>query len=106
MRYVGSKNKLAKHILPIILNDIKPTQHYVEPFVGAFNMMDKVRHPLRIGNDIDEYIISLYTDVIYNNWIPPDYIDKNTYNQIKNNKDAYDKSLVAFLGYGGSFGGK
>lgn len=35
MKYVGSKNRHAKEILPIILKDRKPDQWYVEPFVGG-----------------------------------------------------------------------
>lgn len=35
MKYMGSKNRIAKEILPIILRDRKPNQWYVEPFVGG-----------------------------------------------------------------------
>jgi hypothetical protein len=31
MRYMGSKNKIAKHILPIMLAERKPDQWWVEP---------------------------------------------------------------------------
>ena len=40
MKYLGSKNKIAKHLLPIILKDRKPEQYYVEPFMGGGNMID------------------------------------------------------------------
>ena len=43
MKYMGSKNRIAKHILPIILKDRKENQYYVEPFVGGANMIDKVQ---------------------------------------------------------------
>ncbi len=32
MKYMGSKARFAKDILPIILKDRKPEQWYVEPF--------------------------------------------------------------------------
>ena len=35
MKYQGSKNKIAKHILPIILKNRTPDQYYVEPFMGG-----------------------------------------------------------------------
>ena len=38
MKYMGSKNRIAKYILPIILKDRKEGQWYVEPFVGGANM--------------------------------------------------------------------
>lgn len=43
MKYLGSKNKIAKHLLPIILKDRKPEQYYVEPFMGGGNMIDKLK---------------------------------------------------------------
>jgi len=59
MRYMGSKNRLAKDLLPIITADLKPNQWYVEPFVGGCNMIDKVNHSLKIGSDINKYLIAL-----------------------------------------------
>lgn len=51
MKYMGSKNRIAKYILPIILKDRKECQWYVEPFVGGCNTIDKVVGN-RIGSDI------------------------------------------------------
>jgi DNA adenine methylase len=42
MKYMGSKRRIAKEILPIILKDRKPSQWYVEPFCGGANIIDKV----------------------------------------------------------------
>lgn len=42
MKYMGSKNRYAKEILPLILKDRKENQWYVEPFVGGANVIDKV----------------------------------------------------------------
>jgi len=42
MKYMGSKNRIAKHLLPIMLAERKPDQWWVEPFVGGANMIDKV----------------------------------------------------------------
>ena len=54
MKYMGSKNRIAKHILPIILKDRKEGQWYVEPFVGGANIRDKVECK-RIGSDSKHY---------------------------------------------------
>ena len=59
MVYMGSKNRLAKDLLPIITAELKPNQWYVEPFVGGCNMIDKVNHPLKLGSDSNEYLIAL-----------------------------------------------
>jgi DNA adenine methylase len=57
MKYMGSKNRIAKHLLPIILKDRKEGQWYVEPFVGGANMIDKVEGN-RIGADSNQHLIS------------------------------------------------
>jgi DNA adenine methylase len=53
MKYMGSKARIAKHILPIILKDRKEGQCYVEPFVGGANMIDKA-DGWRIGADFNK----------------------------------------------------
>ena len=50
MRYVGSKNKLSKDLVPIIQSYIKSdTKGYLEPFVGGANMIDKIQCNKKIG---------------------------------------------------------
>ena len=56
MKYMGSKNRIAKEILPIMLAHRTPNQWWVEPFVGGGNMIDKVTGN-RLGNDNDKYVI-------------------------------------------------
>jgi DNA adenine methylase len=56
MKYMGSKNRIAKHILPIMLEHRKDGMTWVEPFVGGANMIDKVDGK-RIGADINPYLI-------------------------------------------------
>ncbi len=55
MKYMGSKNRIAKEILPIILKE-RGQRTWVEPFVGGANMIDKVQGK-RIGADINPYLI-------------------------------------------------
>lgn len=56
MKYMGSKNRISKHILPIMLAERKPDQWWVEPFVGGANIIDKVDGK-RLGADINSYLI-------------------------------------------------
>ncbi|AHK11677.1 AdoMet-MTase [Shewanella sp. phage 1/41] len=56
MKYMGSKARIAKYILPIILKNRKEGQWYVEPFVGGANMIDKVDGN-RIGADSNTAVI-------------------------------------------------
>jgi len=55
MKYMGSKNRIAKEILPIMLKE-RNQRTWVEPFVGGANIIDKVEGK-RIGADINSYLI-------------------------------------------------
>jgi DNA adenine methylase len=55
MKYMGSKNRIAKEILPIMLEK-RESRTWVEPFVGGANMIVKVQGK-RIGADINPYLI-------------------------------------------------
>ena len=101
---MGSKNRIAKEILPIILKDRKPHQWYVEPFVGGANMIDKVEG-LRMGSDVNEYLIAMF-QALQDGWTPPKVVTEQNYHEIKNNKDTYPKELVAYVGFSMSFGSK
>jgi len=104
MKYVGSKRRIIKHILPIILQDREPDQWYVEPFVGGCNSIDKVTGN-RIGADINEYLIAMWL-ALQNGWQPPKTLSFDQYKDIKNNQNFYDSELVGFVGIGCSYAGK
>ena len=109
MKYMGSKNRIAKHILPIILKNRKENQYYVEPFVGGANMIDKVSG-LRIGADINKYLISMFQglqedrELIFD--IPKTLYDKcrSEYNNKTTNN--FDLFTIAWIGYMGSANGR
>lgn len=84
MKYMGSKNRIAKDILPIILKDRKQGQFYVEPFVGGANMIDKVDGN-RIGADNNKYLIALYVGLQNGLWFNDEI-----------SKDIYDKARTDF----------
>lgn len=82
MKYMGSKNRIAKNILPIILKDRTKDQYYIEPFVGGANIIDKVDGK-RIGLDLNPYLISLFKGLQENK--PLNFnIDKNLYDKARN----------------------
>lgn len=56
MKYMGSKNRLSKHILPIMLKHRKEGMAWVEPFVGGGNIIDKVKGE-RIGADSNPHVV-------------------------------------------------
>jgi DNA adenine methylase len=101
LKYMGSKNRIAKYILPIIMKDIKPDQWYVEPFCGGCNSLDKVQNP-RIGNDINKYIVALVRDK--QEAYP--YLSKDQYTNIKQNPNNHPDWLVGYAGIIASYCGK
>lgn len=105
MKYMGSKARHAKDILPIILKDHPEDSYYVEPFVGGANMIDKVPTSIqRIGVDINEYLIEMWTQVSQG-WLPPELITEDDYQWVKNNWN-YNKALTGYVAFSMSFGGK
>ena len=100
---MGSKNRIAKYLLPIILKDRKEGQWYVEPFVGGANMIDKVDGN-RIGADNNEYLIAMWQE-LQKGWIPPDFIEESLWKDVKEKMDSrYEKHFIAFTRLGCSFG--
>ena len=104
MKYMGSKRRIAKEILPIILKNRKPEQWYVEPFVGGCNIIDKVEGN-RIGNDINKYLIALCREMQKENFEIP-FVGEKEYSEIKNNQSSYPDWLLGYVGFQLSFGAK
>lgn len=103
MKYMGSKARIAKHILPIMLKSRKEGQWWVEPFVGGGNMIDKVDGN-RIGSDSNNYVSSLLDYLSKGNL--PEEISKEKYMSIKQFKDDYPDWLVGYAGICCSYSGK
>lgn len=102
MKYMGSKARHAKEMLPIILADRKPGQWYVEPFVGGANMIDKVNGP-RIGNDTHPHLIALLK-AVSDGWVPPTVVSEDEY-RLANASRTVD-AITGFIGFGCSYSGK
>lgn len=102
MKYMGSKNRIAKHILPLILHSRQSDQYYVEPFVGGANMIDKVTGP-RIAGELNFYVASLLKE-LQNGWLPAKNVTEQQWFHVKENKDQYPPHFVGYCGICLSFG--
>jgi len=106
MKYMGSKNRIAKHLLPIMLDECEKhgITKWVEPFVGGANMIDKVPDSFdRVGYDLNDHVIHALIDIRDNAECLPDSISEEEY------KSYYGKPAETFLSlarFGASFGGK
>lgn len=107
MIYMGSKNKLSKEIAPIIQSyiDNNNITHYLEPFVGGANMIDKIDCQHKYGCDKHKYLIAAL-NALQSGWIPPYEISTEQYINIKNNQSEYEDALVGYVGFELSFGAK
>jgi DNA adenine methylase len=106
---MGSKARIAKDILPIILKDREEGQWYVEPFVGGCNIIDKVKGK-RLASDANKYLIALWKG-LQENKERPYKIDKAFYSQLRdqfNGKidSVYSDFTVGWVGFMGSYNGR
>lgn len=107
MRYVGSKNRLSKYIAPIIQKyiDENNIQVYYEPFAGGLNMIDKIKCPIRIANDIHKELIHMW-NALRGGWSPPQHISEHEYNDVREHKNEFPAFYVGYVGFHSTFGGK
>lgn len=105
MVYMGSKNRIAKDLLPIITKYLDKDRWYVEPFCGGCNMIDKVKHDKRIANDYNKYLIALFKE-LQQCTVFPVSISKKEYDSVRLNKSYYEDWYVGFVGFVCSFRGK
>ena len=103
MKYMGSKARFTKEILPIILKDRKPEQWYIEPFAGGMNAICEVQGN-RIANDIHYYLIQMWRELV-GGWIPKK-ITKEEYSEVRTDQNKYPAYFVGWVGFNCSYSGK
>lgn len=104
MKYLGSKNRIAKELKPVIESYINAnTTQYIEPFVGGANMIDKIGFDRKVGSDVNRYLIAIlqYAQDLSN--VLPTTISEDEYTAVKANKDAYDDWYVGLAGFCASY---
>lgn len=83
---MGSKNRIAKYLLPIMLEEAKKHNitTWIEPFVGGANMIDKVPKEFkRIGYDINNHVIKALIGIRDNVNSLPENITEEDYKSYK-----------------------
>jgi len=106
MKYMGSKSRHAKEIIPIIMRKHKPNMYYIEPFVGGGNVIDKIPCKKRIGcdsnGDVIKALISIRDSI---NSIPKDDLEF-TEEQYKTLRTDLNYPFREYLGFVVSYGAK
>ena len=114
MVYQGSKNKLAKFLVPIIQKyiDDNNIKTYIEPMVGGCNLIDKIKCDRKIGADINEELITLLKYVQTDNAISiaPETCTFEHYAAVREDRKLeahkYSTEYIALIGYMASYGGR
>lgn len=104
MKYMGSKNRIAKHIVPI-LNKFNDRTFYIEPFVGGANIIDKVDFEVRKGYDKNYYLIDLLYELARDRELPKT-ISEEEYYRVRDNPDKYETWYRGLVGFCASYGGR
>lgn len=108
MKYMGSKNRIAKHLLPIMLAECEKhgITKWVEPFVGGANMIDKVPDSFeRVGYDLNDHAIHALIDIRDNVEGLPESVSEEEYKSYKGRDAESVTSWVRIAcAYGGFFG--
>ena len=113
MKYLGSKSRIAKYIVPIIQKaiDENNVHYYIEPFVGGSNLIDKIKCDRKFGYDLDKYLIYLLIHVKEGGKLP-DEMPKELYDNLRiawynGNKDnKYPDWLIGCACYLASYNGR
>lgn len=111
MKYMGSKTKIAKYIVPILQSFIffHGVETYIEPFCGGCNVIDKINCTTKLAADKNHYLIELYKNLDKLNKLPK-FVTKDHYSEvrecynIKNN--TFPDWYVGAVGFLASYNGR
>lgn len=109
MKYMGSKSRIKKYIVPILQNyiDSNNIENYIEPFVGGANVIDSIICKNKIGNDISNPLIELFKSLV-NGQVLPLEVPRKLYNDVRKNKNTnkYPEWYKGAIGYLSSYNGR
>lgn len=113
MNYMGSKSRIAKHIVPIIQKyiDDNDIHYYIEPMCGGCNVIDKIRCDRKFAYDINKYLIYLLIHVKIDNKLPTQ-ISKDLYDmarkawRLDNNPKIFLDWMIGCIGFLCSYNGR
>lgn len=109
MKYMGSKSRIKKFIVPIIQEEIirNNIKTYIEPFCGGCNVIDDIVCENKIARDLSLPLIELLK-YIQNDGELPTEVPKDLYDDVRNNKNnnKYPSWYTGAIGFLASYNGR
>ena len=122
MKYMGSKARIAKEIMSIILKDRKLGQTYWEPFCGGLNTMYEPILSPTIMSDSNPFLIDMWRAIVYHKSCSPigtelpvniskqEYdVARTMYNTLIKNNDRCNivqSGKIGWIGFMASYNGR
>lgn len=109
MRYLGSKAKFIKQLVPILMEHVDEKTIFIDAFCGGANVVSAIPHNSKMAIDINRYVIALWKHLLSEGMdgIPYD-LSEQEYNTIKldyiNRAFSYPDWLVGYVGACCSYG--
>lgn len=107
MKYMGSKRRIAKDLLNIMLQDIGD-RYFVDCFTGGGNLIQFATCKNKIASDINPYSIAFLKRIQKEgcDWLPKNNKEftEEDYKYMKAHKEEFDNAILGFVGYTLSFG--
>lgn len=109
MKYMGSKNKISKYIVPIFQEIIKDNNidTFIDACCGGSNVIDKIDCKNKIAYDINPYLIELFKYIqTHDKEDFPTFITKEEYVKVNKNRQDYPDWYVGLVGFLSSWNGR
>lgn len=112
MKYMGSKSRIAKDIVPIIQKylDEGDYKYYIEPFCGGCNVIDKINFPRKVASDKQHYLIELFKNIHRLKDLPQTFVKREHYNEVReayNTKNGkFEDWYIGAIGFLASYNGR
>lgn len=103
MKYLGGKCRLAKEIAGYLNYLRKPQQLYIEPFVGAGWILERIERGPNMACDVHPQLIAMWK-ALQQGWQPPIVVTRKEYEEARAGLSELHEQ--AFIGFGCSYGGK
>lgn len=111
MKYMGSKSRVTKDIVPIIqkLIDEYDIKTYIEPFCGGCNVIDKINCNNKIASDNHKFLIALLNNLNKTEELLP-FVTKEHYSDVRSCFNAggivYPDWYIGAVGFLASYNGR